>query len=92
MKRSALALVLAGLALAGCLERRPPEARANAGVAFQVDRLFTHDGCTVYRFVDEGYSRYFTRCTGAASAGAAWRESCGKNCTRSVEVPTGGAQ
>jgi len=89
MKRAALALALAALALAGC-ERTPAEATAPAGVGFQVDRLFTHDGCTVYRFVDAGYSRYFARCAGAASSETTWRESCGKNCTRSVNVPTGG--
>lgn len=31
-----------------------------------VDKLFTVDGCTVYRFQD-GYSRYFVRCLPPAS-------------------------
>jgi outer membrane biogenesis lipoprotein LolB len=53
----------------------------------RVDRLFTHDGCTVYRFEDAGYFRYFVRCDNG-SAHVEWTEGCGKNRTRSVDVPT----
>lgn len=31
---------------------------------FVVERLFTHEGCTVYRFKDVE-RRYFTNCTGS---------------------------
>ena len=77
--------------LAGCQSDRAPEASAAVGVGYQVDRLFTHDGCTVYRFVDSSYNRYFTRCDGAASSEVSWSEShqCGKTqCQRPVSVPT----
>jgi hypothetical protein len=47
-----------------------------------VSLLFEHDGCKVYRFVDEGTYRYFTNCKGSTS----WEESCGKNCTKEVGV------
>lgn len=65
--------------LAGC-ERQAEQTQA-AGVDFQVDRLFTIDDCTVYRFKDAGSSRYFTNCSGSTQ----WDEShqCGKSrCTR----------
>ncbi len=31
---------------------------------YQVDYLFEHDGCKVYRFLDNGNYVYFTNCTG----------------------------
>lgn len=34
---------------------------------FQVSHLFTHDGCKVYRFFDNGRYRYFTNCTSTIS-------------------------
>ena len=82
-------LSLAALALvAGC--EKPAEAVAHTGVGFTVERLFTHAGCTVFRFEDGGSNRYFTRCDGiAAQATTTWQESCGRNCTRPVEVSGG---
>lgn len=85
MRRVALALALLA-ALAGC--QKAAESSAAAGVEFRVDKLFTHDGCTVYRFYD-GSTRYFAKCEGATTSHMEWRESCGKNCTRPVGVPTG---
>lgn len=83
------AATLAALVLlAGCKSDRAPEASAAVGVGYQVDRLFTHDGCMVYRFVDKGDTFYFTRCDGAVSSDVSLSESCGKGCTRSVSVPT----
>ena len=81
-------LTLAALAMvAGC--DKPAESAAHTGVGFTVERLFTHEGCTVFRFKDGG-SRYFTRCDGvAAQSTTTWQESCGKGCTRPVEVSGG---
>ena len=81
-------LSLAALAMvAGC--EKPAESVAHTGAGFTVERLFTHDGCTVYRFTDS-HKRYFTRCDGiAAQATTTWQESCGRNCTRPVEVSGG---
>ena len=81
-------LSLAALAMvAGC--EKPAESVAHTGAGFTVERLFTHDGCTVYRFND--YSkRYFTRCDGiAAQSTTTWQESCGKSCTREIEISGG---
>lgn len=82
MKRITALVTLA--LLAGC--SGPAEVTQTVGGGYQVDRLFTHEGCTVYRFEDGGFSRYFTNCRGSAS----WTESCGKNCSRPVEVSGGG--
>ena len=82
-------LSLAALAMvAGC--DKPAESVVRTGAGFTVERLFTHEGCTVFRFEDGGSSRYFTRCDGiAAQSTTTWQESCGKNCTRHVEVSGG---
>jgi hypothetical protein len=61
------------------------EERKQVNPEFLVDKLFTTEGCTVYRFSDAGSFRYFTNCGGSAS----WQEGCGKSCTRQVEVPGG---
>ena len=65
MKRLSILLALLGL-LAAC--DKPAESSVSAGVGFVVDRLFVHDGCTVYRFSDGGSKRYFARCDGAVSS------------------------
>ncbi|SCU75552.1 conserved exported hypothetical protein [Cupriavidus necator] len=79
-----IAALLIAAALSACSGKA--EESRSAGVDFKVDKLFTVDGCTVYRFTDSGAYRYFTNCSGSAS----WREACGKHCTRDVSV-NGGA-
>lgn len=59
------AALVALLAVAGC--SKPAESTTRAGLDFQVDKLFTVDGCTVYRFYDSGTLRYFTNCSGSTS-------------------------
>jgi hypothetical protein len=78
MNKTMLTL-LAALTLIGCT--KPAEKSSAAGHEFVVETLFTHEGCTVYRFVDVGYHRYFTNCNGATE----WRESAGKS-TRQVSI------
>lgn len=73
---AALAAIM--LALAGC--GKQAESSTAAGVEFRVDKLFTVDGCTVYRFSDAGHYRYFTNCSGST----AWDERHGK-----ASVPSG---
>lgn len=65
------------LALAGCHGK--PEEATTLSEDFTVERLFTHEGCTVYRFRDAG-ARYFTNCQG----GTSWSttQSNGKSSTR----------
>jgi hypothetical protein len=73
----ALALLL-GMALAACHGGSERTAQTPAG--YQVEALFTHEGCTVYRFYDAG-TRYFTDCRGSTQ----WDERSGKT-SRRVEV------
>jgi hypothetical protein len=49
--------------------------------------MFTHEGCTVYRFFDQRY-HYYVRCQGAESARTLSSASCGKNCSYEDEIPT----
>jgi hypothetical protein len=73
-------IVLAVLALTGC--SKPAETSTSVGREFVVDKLFTHEGCTVYRFSDGGNKRYFTNCSDSTT----WREGCGKNCNRDINI------
>ena len=80
-----LALLVACL-LAGCGADAVSTPTDNAQI--KVERLFSHDGCTVYRFYDGG-TRYFVKCRDGSTR-TEWRESyqCGKTtCTRPVAVP-----
>jgi hypothetical protein len=63
MKKFIITLALLTI-LTGCTKQA--ESSSAAGVEFRVDRLFTHDSCTVYRFSDSGIYRYFVKCEGAA--------------------------
>ena len=46
---------------------------------YKVETLFTHEGCTVYRF-DDGRTVYYTNCQGSTQS------SCGKNCEQTVDT------
>ena len=41
------------------------------------------DGCTVYKFYDNGNWHYFTKCGGTVTTTKNYTESCGKGCSRS---------
>ena len=86
MSTKLVSMLVALAALAGCY--KTPELSVRAGADFTVERLFEHDGCTVYRFTDGGIARYFTRCDGAQST-TSWGEKCGKSCTRHIEIGGG---
>lgn len=70
--------------LTGCREPEKPAATVAAG-DYQVDKLFTVEGCTVYRFLDSGGNKYFTNCSGTT----AWSEDCGKGCDPQKGIPGG---
>lgn len=82
MKRLVM-LILIVLVVSGC--DMQAETSTHAGIGARVDKLFTVDGCTVYRFEDAGMNRYFTNCHGSTE----WTESCGKNCTTDQGVAGG---
>lgn len=77
-------LILLTLVMAGCAKTGTPVQPSGASDNFTVARLFVVNGCTVYRFQDAGRFHYLSDCRGSVST----HQSCGKNCTREVEVPT----
>lgn len=72
-----LLAIITLLAPTGCYGK--PEESTTLSEDFTVERLFTHDGCTVYRFRDSG-TRYFTNCQGNTSWSTT--QSNGKSSTR----------
>lgn len=55
-----LAVVFFSCAIQQPIEKRKPENNAT----YDVEYLFEHDGCKVYRFQDNGHYVYFTNCKG----------------------------
>jgi hypothetical protein len=53
-----------------CVEQRYPltSQPSQNNVTYQVDYLFEHEGCRVYRFIDHGNYIYYTNCRGEAIA------------------------
>lgn len=72
------------LLLAGCARQELSTARTD-NPNFTPDRLFTQDGCTVYRFLDAGRYHYFATCPGSSLS---HHYSCGKGCSREESFPT----
>jgi hypothetical protein len=53
----------------GCAYQQPLYKGKSANNAtYDVDYLFEHDGCKVYRFYDRGHYVYFTNCKGETIA------------------------
>lgn len=65
----ALCLVVAVAVVAGRDDDRKPEAEDKLVNGYEVARLFTRDGVTVYRFYDRGEWRHF-----ASSGSVSWTE------------------
>ena len=85
--KSIFYVMITALVVAGC--NKVPEYSSPAGREFVVDTLFTHEGCTMYRFSDGGNSRYFAKCDGdSVTAQTEWGEGCGKNCVRQRGITT----
>ena len=54
---------------AGCITQRPiTHELSHNNKDYEVDYLFEHDGCKVFRFFDRGNYIYFTTCRGEAIA------------------------
>ena len=85
MSRLALLGLAALLFIAGCVNEPIATAPSN-NADIRVDELFTHDGCTVFRFKDGPY-HYYVRCTHQPAATAT--VSCiGKNCQDDDTIQT----
>ena len=79
-----LVVALSCLMLVACTE--PAESTASASNPnVSVEKLLTVDDCTVYRFKDGGYNRYFSSCKTGRSE-VTYQENCGKNCSVPVTI------
>jgi hypothetical protein len=59
-------LVLILCFFATSCNEKPDAVLQSTNVEYKVDKLFTVDGCNVYRFYDDG-SKYFTNCKGGVN-------------------------
>lgn len=86
MKR--ILLIASILALAGC-SADPVGQSYTDNPDITVETLFTHEGCTIYRFRD-GNKHYYAKCSGSTDTVGSHTESCGKNCVHTVDenIPT----
>ena len=59
-------LLLLPITVMSCaiIERPLREGKSDNNRTYEVDYLFEHDGCKVYRFLDKGHYVYFTNCNG----------------------------
>ncbi len=78
-------LVVLSLWLTGCANA-PVSSGSSNNPQVPVDLLFTHDGCSVYRFSDEGYLHYYAVC-GSQSVTMSQQVRSGKT-SRPDSLPT----
>lgn len=84
-QRARLILIAILLSIAGC-ENQAVGTSDTSNRQIQVDNLFSHDGCTIYRFHDGGYLHYYAKCDNSAEVTN--RYSCGKSCTIEDSIRT----
>lgn len=77
-----LTIIFCFILLTSCT--KDSESSQMHGSGFEVEKLFTHDGCTVYRFEDAMRLHYFTTCKGSVGS----YRTCGKNCTEQESIET----
>jgi hypothetical protein len=70
--------------LTGCAPPIASQSTTTVGNGYELEKLFSQDGCTVYRFYDHSYYRYWTSCPGNISA----HGTCGKSCEHDEDVGT----
>lgn len=73
-------LLFSVLLLVAC--QKAPESTKQIG-EYNIQKLFTYENCTVYRFIDDR-TVYFTNCNGETQSDY----SCGKGCVRTDQVRT----
>ena len=78
--KTLVTILLASVALVGC--QKPAEESQRKG-DFKVEKLFTYEGCSVYRFYDDR-TVYYTNCNGQTQSS----HSCGKGCSTTDIVST----
>lgn len=69
MKSLLLLTSIATISFTSCYTNKPlVRTQAQNNTTYEVDYLFEHDGCKVYRFQDDGRYVYYTNCTGDVTA------------------------
>lgn len=76
---------IAPLALTACESKQAEEVKASSNQSYPVEKLFTVDGITVYRFSDNDRYVYFTNRTGDVQY--SYQERVGK-ATKTIRVQT----
>lgn len=84
LTKKAIPILSLAVLLAGC-GKEPERVERSTNPAIQVETLFRHDGCTMYRFEDGGRKHYFSRCGAVAETIGTHSELCGKRCTRQID-------
>lgn len=75
-------LILAALLCLSACGKPSQETKETSNLNFKVEKLFTYEDCTVYRFIDDHYV-YYTNCSSTTSF-----RNCGKACSIRDEVRT----
>ena len=79
-------LLLLVILLFSACTKKPISVSNTDNIDINVGELFTHEGCTVYRFSDNGDYHYYAHCVNGSSETIVRRhEPCGRNCTRSYD-------
>ncbi|USV41009.1 DUF4884 domain-containing protein [Xanthomonas phage BUDD] len=82
-----LGLAIAG-GLSGCEDRKTPESAAWTGNGIEVQKLFTNEGCTVFKFLDEYRYRYYVVCGKGTNQQVIDQQNCGKSCEETSTIHT----
>lgn len=82
MRPYLLPLLLLVILLVACGRREGIEQVRTNNQVIEVELLFEHEGCKIYRFYDGRYG-YYTKC---GDLNWSHTESCGKNCNKTVET------
>lgn len=83
MKKIAFAMVAVAFSLSGC-GKDPVATSSTNNPNVSVSLMFEHDGCKVYRFVDDGRYVYYSNCRGTTQSFK--EETCGKGCIAHIPV------
>ena len=81
-----LVLVCAFAIAAVSCTSNPTATKTSSNPDVAVELLFEHEGVRMYRFYDGGRSHYYAVPISGWSV-TLGPQSCGKNCTRQVEIP-----
>ncbi len=84
MKRN---LLFVAMLATGCMPADAISKHATNNPNVDVELLFSHDGCDVFRFRDPGY-HYYVRCQNASVQQTNQNISCGKNCVTDEAIQT----